>query len=262
MNNHSIHNTAERLIPQHSDLNTFYEHAYRYAFACKYLKGACVLDIASGEGYGTYCISKIAKNVVGVDICKESVELAKVKYGLDYRLGDAENIPLESNSIDVVVSFETIEHIANPDKFINEVNRVLKKNGKLIISTPNKDIYHHNQESNSYHLSEMTQLEFQQCLEKFFKINKLMGQVFANKNLVSTETSLNSFFKSYIKQKMKSRFWPDFVITDPNQLTQMINRIPRLHSLVSRFCNPYITRNLNSKMNGNPMYLIAYATKR
>ena len=89
------------------------EHLHRYCLANLYVTDKVVLDIASGEGYGSNLLSSSAKEVIGVDIDQEAVENAKQKYkksNLNFKTGSADKIPVADNSIDVLVSFETIEH--------------------------------------------------------------------------------------------------------------------------------------------------------
>src|SRR5690348_55654 len=118
-------NSGERMIPESSDEFTFWEHAYRYAFASRFVAGKRVLDIACGEGYGGAALLRAgAVHVIGVDVSEEVCLHARSKYDLDARQGSAEQIPLADSSVDLVVSFETIEHISNPDRFLDECVRV------------------------------------------------------------------------------------------------------------------------------------------
>ena len=161
--------TDERMVPEHSDRLTFWEHVYRYAFACRFVKGKRVLDIACGEGYGAAAFEKSgAAHVTGVDISEAACLHAHAKYGIDARLGTAEEIPLTDGSVDVVVSFETIEHVPNPHRFLNECARVLVPGGMLIISTPNKEVYGLGP-PNPFHCSEMTEEEFATALGGRFR---------------------------------------------------------------------------------------------
>jgi len=65
------------MIPEKTHSSVFWEHVFRYAFACEKVKNLNVLDIASGEGYGSYALSKVAKGVIGVDISSVAVDHAK-----------------------------------------------------------------------------------------------------------------------------------------------------------------------------------------
>jgi len=158
--------TDERMVPESAGMGTFWEHVYRYAFACRFVGGKRVLDIACGEGYGSAALQKTgAANVIGVDVSESTCVHVRNKYGLDAKPGTAEQIPLPDNSIDVVVSFETIEHVPDPGRFLDECVRVLAPGGMLVISTPNKEVYSGRLGTrNRYHCSEMTEEEFASAL--------------------------------------------------------------------------------------------------
>lgn len=114
--------TGERLIPGVFG-KVAAEHLHRYAFTFNFVRGKKVLDIASGEGYGSNLIAKYAREVIGIDISKEAVGHAKEKYvksNLAFDVGSVLDIPCESGIFDVVVSFETIEHISDHKKMISE----------------------------------------------------------------------------------------------------------------------------------------------
>jgi SAM-dependent methyltransferase len=170
--NFTLPYTGERLVPEKADLSTFWEHVYRYRFARRFVSGKVVLDIACGEGYGTAAMEKAgAVKVIGVDIAAEACEHASRKYGIETRIGNAEAIPLDASSVDCVISFETIEHVANPGQFLNECKRVLKPRGTLIISTPNREAYHKLTPNNPYHCSELAHEDFAvMCSERFDKV--------------------------------------------------------------------------------------------
>ena len=170
--------TDERMIPESSNSPTFWEHIHRYRFAAMWVKDKRVLDIASGEGYGSFgLLGAGAKSIIGVDVDGEACAHAARKYGIEARIGSAEEIPVETASIDVVVSFETIEHVPNPKRFVQEISRVLAPGGLLIISTPDTSLYSPaGSERNPYHCSEMTSNEFQSLLSSAFPKVRLFGQ--------------------------------------------------------------------------------------
>lgn len=124
-----------------------YEHWHRYLFASQWAAGRTVLDIACGEGYGTSILADTAKNVVGIDNDGDVIQKATDKYGranLRFITGRAGEVPIEENSIaDVIVSFETLEHLDETEQisFLSEIGRLLTDDGLLIISTPDKDRY-------------------------------------------------------------------------------------------------------------------------
>jgi 2-polyprenyl-3-methyl-5-hydroxy-6-metoxy-1,4-benzoquinol methylase len=166
----AIKDTGERMIPEFHKGDLIYaEHLTRYLCAQDLVDGKVVLDIACGSGYGTQLLAKKAKKVYGVDVDKDTVEYAKKNFGATnvvYKLGDGVAIPLDDNSVDVVVTLETIEHIENYDKFIDEVKRVLKPDGLAIVSTPNDLEF---AEGNHYHVHEFEYKELKQLLKKDFK---------------------------------------------------------------------------------------------
>ncbi|RZJ78014.1 MAG: class I SAM-dependent methyltransferase, partial [Chryseobacterium sp.] len=94
--------TGERLETYiHSETAT--EHLHRYAVALEYVKDKVVLDIASGEGYGSNLMAEKAQAVIGVDIDQQSIVNAIHKYkrtNLSFLEGTADAIPLQSGTID------------------------------------------------------------------------------------------------------------------------------------------------------------------
>jgi glycosyltransferase involved in cell wall biosynthesis/SAM-dependent methyltransferase/uncharacterized coiled-coil protein SlyX len=171
--------TGERYVPQIGGTIAL-EHLHRYAFASEYVGGKVVLDIASGEGYGSEMLCRAARHVYGVDIDEVSVTHARRKYrakNLEYRLGSCTEIPLSDNSVDVVVSFETIEHITDHESMMLEVKRVLRSGGTLLISSPEKSVYDDiNQKPNPFHLKELSQTDFRELLGRHFKHTAFLGQ--------------------------------------------------------------------------------------
>ena len=151
---------------------TMTEHLHRYAIAMDLVKGKDVLDIACGEGYGANLLAQHAAHVTGVDIDTLTVEKAKKKYPLKniiFKQGSVSNIPGNDNFFDIVISFETLEHTAEHDKFISEVKRVLKPDGLFIISTPDKSTYSDNAAyKNPFHKKELYENEFKELIQKYF----------------------------------------------------------------------------------------------
>lgn len=173
-------NTEERIIPGISLQETVQEHIDRYKFALGYVKGKRVLDVACGVGYGSKMLSEVAYYVAAVDISQEAVDYAKEHYtglNIDHFVADACKLPFEDQEFDVIISFETIEHVENYNKFISEVHRVLKHHGCFICSTPNAKI--HSPTGNiktPYQVVEFTPEQFTNNLLKKFKLVTLHGQ--------------------------------------------------------------------------------------
>lgn len=116
-------------------------HLARYRFAAERVQGKSVGDIACGTGYGVRHLAESgAANVIGVDLCEQAIEYARTKHQTDrcsFIAADAAATGLDSESLDVVTSFETIEHVPDDKVLVTEFARLLKPGGVLICSTPN-----------------------------------------------------------------------------------------------------------------------------
>lgn len=172
--------TGERFIPS-VEGETAYEHLHRYAFALECAADKVVLDIASGEGYGSYLLSQCAHIAVGMDISTEAVAHASVKYGhqknLSFCVASCISIPAADNTFDVVVSYETIEHISDHDEMLDEIERVLKPEGVLLVSSPNKKAYSDDANfQNDFHVRELYLEEFKKLLGDRYSHVHFIGQ--------------------------------------------------------------------------------------
>ena len=180
--------TGERYVPS-VDGEIKYEHLHRYALCIDFVVGKSVLDIASGEGYGSALLAKVADSVIGVDISSESIHYAKDQYrnyeNLNFLIGSCDSIPLGEKSVDVVVSFETIEHHDKHEEMMLEIKRVLKQGGILIISSPNRLTYSDETNySNPYHIKELYYDELVVLLSHHFTFVKIYGQRIASASFV------------------------------------------------------------------------------
>lgn len=169
--------TGERIVPGKTEEPLFREHEARYVFAGRYVAGKEVLDIACGTGVGTdYLRGAGAVSCYGIDIDGGAIEYAKAAYPrCRFAQGDALCISLPDSSVDVVVSFETIEHVTDHRKFILECKRVLRSSGLLICSTPNRSLYRW-LTRNPYHFREFTAQEFGSLLSEHFSEVALFSQ--------------------------------------------------------------------------------------
>lgn len=172
--------TGERYVPTEAG-EIRHEHLHRYAWCAHLVEGKDVLDIACGEGYGSAMLAKSARSVRGVDIADDAIAHARVAYstvrGLEFLQGDAAQIPLADKSVDVVVSFETIEHHDRHREMLSEIRRVLRPDGLLVISSPNRVVYselagHHNE----FHVKELDFAEFDAVLKEQFGNIRYFGQ--------------------------------------------------------------------------------------
>lgn len=157
-----------------------FEHVHRYCFARDHVTGKRVLDCASGEGYGSFILASSAAAVKGLEIDSVAIKHARqafVRNNLEYVEGDAQSLPFDDGVFDVVVSFETIEHVPRPDLVLREFKRVLVPGGLLIISTPDQPVYSPSgSEPNPYHLFEWTRTEFHDAIAEVFTNQLLLEQ--------------------------------------------------------------------------------------
>ena len=129
-----------------------YEHWQRYQWVAYRCKGKKILDISCGTGYGSELIAENGGEVTGVDISQEAIDFAKSHFKKPvFQIGNAEKLDFPDETFDIVVSFETIEHLDNPMSFINEVSRVLKKDGEFVGSIPREPNTPEFQSHNPFH---------------------------------------------------------------------------------------------------------------
>ena len=177
--------TGERFLPGINDTKLEIEHYQRYLSVQRFVRDKIVLDAACGEGYGSDILAKYAKKVIGIDLDNETINRAKTKYksrdNLIFQQGNIEKLKIEDCSIDIVISFETIEHVSEETQknFLNEIDRVLKDDGIMVMSTPNKRIYSdlHNY-NNEFHIKEFYHKDFLEFLHEKFQYVKLYNQSF------------------------------------------------------------------------------------
>src|SRR4030042_5414310 len=162
--------TGERMINHPESL--LYQISFeRYKFSGRFVKDKTVLDIACGSGYGSDYLAREAKYVFGADSAKEAIDFCKQEYSRKNiffvqveRDGQTADFV---NKFDVIVSFETIEHIQDYQNFLNNLKSYLRKGGTIIISTPN-NFEKINPPENEYHVYEFDILELYNILKTLF----------------------------------------------------------------------------------------------
>ncbi len=127
--------TGERFVPtEHGVIRQ--EHLHRYAWCLPLVEGKDVLDVASGEGYGSAMLASKARSVRGVDISHDAVNHAAERYAalgnLQYLQGSAAAIPLADDSVDTIVLTYTLCTIPDPGAALAQMRRVLKPEGRLL----------------------------------------------------------------------------------------------------------------------------------
>ena len=201
--------TGERFIPGKSGDRIEGDHLERYNFILNIYDKKIkldILDLACGEGYGSNLLKEyyVNSNVTGVDISNEVIEHAENKYSKDnlkFLQGDATTF-FNNDYYDVIVSFETIEHVSTYEAVIENFSKLLKPNGSLFISSPNRLITSplanclEDKPSNEFHTQEFLENELSEILEKYgYKVENIFGQ------------RQFPYFKSYFLNKVLNRLF-------------------------------------------------------
>jgi len=174
--------TAERSSHLDPSENVIYQrHFIAYKEAAKFINGT-VLEVGSGEGYGIMELAPKADHYIAVD--KYNTEISdELKLENNITFIQTEVPPLkgiEDNSVDFVVTFQVIEHIDDDEMFLQEIHRVLKPGGKMILTTPNSMM---SLTRNPWHTREYTPEQMGEVLKSSFDNYKLKG-VFGNEKIM------------------------------------------------------------------------------
>ena len=179
--------TGEFFIPGESSQRLEADHFARYHYASRFVSGKAVLDIACGVGYGAQLARAAgAKEVVGVDVSEEALRIARDDYvsdGVTFERGDVTTYG-DDDAFDVVISFETIEHVDDPFAALRNIRRLLRTDGTLFVSSPNRPITSpkakdlRDKPANAFHVHEFTPRELRCALvESGFAVDKeVFGQ--------------------------------------------------------------------------------------
>jgi len=223
MENIKLEFTGERFfISEEKNWELYYQHIARYLFARRLVKNKLVLDAACGAGYGAAILAPKASKIVGIDISKEAIDYCKKKYNMSnttFAVMDCASIAFPDELFDLIVSFETLEHISEVEKYVQELHRILKPEGQLVISTPNRDVYaiYNKGQKNKFHTYEFDDKGFRELMKPYFEIEDIYGQrYFAPKDvtLLTPYTSMeiptapDGIFKKIVRVGMRI-FLPD-----------------------------------------------------
>jgi SAM-dependent methyltransferase len=163
---------AERFLPESHGALMTYEHVHRYALAASLLRRKRVLDLGAGAGYGSRLLRGAGARVVAVDLAGEAARRAAPA-----ARASAQALPFRDGCFEAVVCFEMIEHVAEPERVVDEIARVLAPGGVALVSTPDRDLYTGRAGNrNPHHLRELSRDEFHALLAARFPALALYGQ--------------------------------------------------------------------------------------
>ncbi|MCE9528609.1 MAG: class I SAM-dependent methyltransferase [Planctomycetales bacterium] len=161
-------------------------HVHRYHQAVPLIRpGDVVLDAACGLGYGSYLLScsTLASQVIGIDSSEYAIRYASLNFeqlrpNLQFRPGflpDAlASIP--DHSVDTVISYETLEHVADPEGLLREFHRLLTPGGRVIVSVPNDWRDETGKDPNPYHLHVYNADKIRAQIAESFDIERVFAQ--------------------------------------------------------------------------------------
>lgn len=159
------------------------EHEARYGFAARFASNRLVIDCASGEGAGSRSLIRAgARRVLAIDADPAAVLKVPQAAALSAVCSDGSALPVAGGTFELFVALETIEHVADPDRFLAEARRCLKRDGVFICSTPNRLVTNpgiaiDDAPFNPHHLREYAPDELRDALQHHFTQVTLYGQV-------------------------------------------------------------------------------------
>ena len=146
-------------------------HLYAYRTAASLVgQGTRVLDIGFGEGYGSRILSDAGAEYVGIEVDPEIVEHARARYGLRFETYDGTTIDASDASFDLVLAFQVIAYLDDPQPWLREVRRVLDPSGLALVTTPNRAyrLFDGQRPWNRYHAREYSASELRAVLASVF----------------------------------------------------------------------------------------------
>jgi len=169
---------AEERLANDPSSELWGEHRSRYRFAAQTVRGLTVLDVACGAGFGLDMLRQAGAAAIGVDYDAGALlEVRRRQPAARLLRGDGACLPLKDASIDLVVSFETIEHVPDASALVHDIRRVLKPGGRLVLSTPNRTFGPPERHTgNPFHVREFSADELRDTLCAAFDDVQLYGQ--------------------------------------------------------------------------------------
>ncbi|CAB4940151.1 unannotated protein [freshwater metagenome] len=154
--------SGERFVPESMGGGSVHaEHETRYRWAARVVDGRDVLDAGCGVGWGSLVLKEAgARSVTGLDFHEGAVEAARTRCGdaASFVVGNLEQLPFDDDSFDLITCFEAIEHVHGQDAALDELRRVLRPGGIVLMSSPNRGVY---PAGNPFHVHEFQPAELE-----------------------------------------------------------------------------------------------------
>lgn len=211
--------TGERTVPGLAEENYWFR---RHEVVYQHLMDCCVdrdvLEAGSGEGYGADLLAGVARRVIGLDYDDSAVAHVRARYPrVDMRQGNLAELPLDDDSVDVVVNFQVIEHLWDQGQFVDECARVLRPSGLLLMSTPNRITFSPGRDTpiNPFHTRELNAAELTELLtDSGFRVEAMLG-VFHGTGLAELDAKHGgSIIDAQITRALANAPWPADLLAD------------------------------------------------
>lgn len=178
--------TGERMIPTaEGEVSVVFARSrFAYVYAATFVAGKRVVDLGCGTGYGCQLLAAQARQVVGIDYSAEALAYCRTHSAapnIEYRQADLGTLALEG-PFEVAVSFQVIEHLPDPDDFLERIRRLVVPGGVILLSTPNVRTRQVAGAGNPFHVSEMDHAAFTALLARHFPQFQVKGVGYAVPN--------------------------------------------------------------------------------
>jgi SAM-dependent methyltransferase len=211
--------TGERTVPGLPEENYWFRrHEVVYQRLLDRCDGGDVLEAGCGEGYGADLIAGVARRVVGLDYDESAVAHVLARYPrVEILHGNLAELPLPDADVDVVVNFQVIEHLWDQGQFAAECLRVLRPNGVLLMSTPNRITFSPGRDTpiNPFHTRELNADELTELLtDAGFVVESMLG-VFHGERLEELDARHGgSIIEAQIARALADAPWPTDLLAD------------------------------------------------
>ncbi|MBU1671541.1 MAG: class I SAM-dependent methyltransferase [Actinobacteria bacterium] len=211
--------TGERTLPGIPQENYWFQrHLVAYEYAMRFARGARVIDVGCGEGYGPAMLARDAESVLGIDVAPEVVRHALSRYhaeNLSFEVMDVNALSAADGGFDLAVSFQVVEHLVDVSGYFAEMARVLAKKGVAVLTTPNRLTISPGRDEpiNPFHLREYTPGEFRSVLEPHFAEIEIIGLFHTGWLSVNERLKVVDFIKVYEMGRLNPRRWTHRLLT-------------------------------------------------